>query len=154
MHVMTSLAIAATALLDFPADAAVLTGNVKVRGAACQGVKLIPRTAESERAIAAMYGTLAASSVVLSEQQATSSGKSIGKDTACGGWTASYRFNKVAPGDYFLTAALVTVKHTPNAGRVFGEQIMFGPSSRTRTYLMQPVRVTGSDRVIEVNFRR
>ncbi|GAA4006254.1 hypothetical protein [Sphingomonas humi] len=143
------------------AEGATLKGKVKVAGAECRGVKLIPRTAQSEREIAAMFGTFEpASRTVESLAYETLPGAdavSLGRDTTCTGWTQGFRFTKVAPGDYFLTALTTgTTERGASLGlSVTGDGSLGGRvPKRVNVYLMRTVSVGASDRTVSLDIKQ
>jgi hypothetical protein len=149
------LVAAATALIALaPASAATLKGNVKVESASCVGVKLIPRTAKSEREVAAMFGSLRPSVVNLPVDPRVAVVPGSGRDTRCSGWSQGFRFGNVAPGDYFLTVAARHRGAHAGADMVFGQFASGRPPATPRdTYIMRPVRVDDVKATITVNFR-
>lgn len=135
---------------------ATIKGRMKVSELECRGVKLIPRTAESEREIAAMFGTtdraVSAEAGTGPNAPPRATGDSLRIDGRCTGWTQRFSFRDVAPGGYFVTALGTNGIgiYTPGAD---AEQ-NFGKRTRREVYFMQPVRVTAADRTVEVVFRQ
>nr|WP_314443519.1 hypothetical protein [uncultured Sphingomonas sp.] len=121
----------------------------------CRGVKLIPRTAESEREIAAMFGVtdrpVSAVAARGPEAPEVTPGASLGRDGFCRGWTQGFTFKNVRPGDYFLTALGSNQRssYVPSA-----EREAFSSRDRLKrdVYFMQPLRVTAADRTIRIEF--
>jgi hypothetical protein len=153
---LLALPLASPAAAGSAASAtATIKGKVKVAGAGCRGVKLIPRTAESEREIVAMFGTTEAAGSALTtlplEPLAASQGASLGRGTKCAGWTQGFRFTNVAPGDYFITA--LATGSTDRAGSLSpnddGRTAIQGREPKRRiSYLMSPISVSVSDRTV------
>ena len=136
---------------------ATIKGKMKVAGAGCRGVKLIPRTAESEREIMAMFGTTAPIARAVTklpfEPTTVDRKPSLGRETSCSGWTQGFRFTNVAPGDYFITA--LATGSTERAGSISlnddGGSTILGRAPKYRTiYFMRPVSVSASDRSVQL----
>lgn len=150
---LAGLPLAAPAIAS-DASAATIKGQMTVNGLACRGVKLIPRTLESEREIAAMFGTtdraVSAEAKMGRDAPPAVSGKSLGIDVRCSGWTQGFSFRNVAPGDYFVTAlgSSGTSLYTPSAE----EELNYRQPKRRDVYFMRPVRVTAADRTVDITF--
>lgn len=150
-----SLTAVACLMAVAPASAATLKGIVKIRAASCTGVRLIARNAESEREVAAMFGGLGPSVVDYPADPRVAATPRLGRNSYCSGWSAGYRFNKVAPGDYFVTVA------ARRRGAYDREELVFGQSVAARprgtplmTYMMRPVTVRSASGTIALDFRQ
>lgn len=139
------------------ASAATIKGRMTAAGLSCRGVKLIPRTAESEQEIAAMFGTtdrpVSAVAVNGPEAPKVTPGASLGRDGFCGGWTRGFTFRHVAPGDYFVTA--FGSNYISSFVQPVEREVSLGRDRQKReVYFMQPVRVTAADRTIQIKFEQ
>lgn len=157
-----SLLVLATAssaaFLPAMASAASIAGKVDVylagNPARCNGLRLLPRTAQSERQMQIFFGSLGPAKRTVDDESALRD--TVGllaqppvRDAYCRGWTAGYVFNQVPPGDYFLIA-LVSVANDGSANSAAGDQTGYRPGGFL--YLMQPVRVDAPGQKVGINF--
>lgn len=159
MRALQLVPLATLALAAAPADAATVAGQARVilggEAARCVGVALVPRTAASERSIIKMFGTASAASRTLSPTE-LKDGRSAhalrDKEARCS-FGAGYRFENVAPGDYFvLLHARGKSRSVAPAG--FSDPPVYDQGFRAQAVLlMQPVTVAASGVLIQSDFR-
>jgi hypothetical protein len=147
-----------------PANAGTVSGKAKIllggEAATCSGVALIPRTAESERRVAALFGTVSATSVPVRVEDLRNGKRSDEyertKEARCS-FRSGYRLSNVAPGDYFVTL-LARGGRGGRQGAAGADhsapQLQDTGFREQAVLLMQPVRVSAQGAMIEADFEQ
>lgn len=163
MRSMYFLTVGAMFAAAMPASAATVTGEAKIilggEVAYCVGVALVPRTVESEQAMVGTFGSAAASSRSFSAAELRAARETAdfqrSKDARCG-YKSGYRFDNVAPGEYFVL--LHARGGGGGGGNAFTEvpgtaNLFDGDFRKQAVLLMQPVTVPASGRLVMANFQ-
>lgn len=162
MRIVPLLPLVALCAVGTPASAATVTGEAKVLlgggTARCVGVALIPRTAQSEQAMIGTFGSAAASTRTLTAAELRNAKETANfqrsTEARCG-WKSGYRFNNVAPGEYFvlLHARGGKGNNDFSISDASNQGVAQGGFREQAVLLMQPVTVAASGRLVQADFR-